>query len=70
MTSDDADICAVCLERACSVAAEGLFFPLILYSLRSGTHFLSRGLVVVTEFSIALRLSAAVFCAFTKIDYK
>jgi hypothetical protein len=25
-SSDDPDICAVCLERACNVAAEGLFF--------------------------------------------
>lgn len=24
-SSDDSDICAVCLERACSVAAEGNF---------------------------------------------
>jgi E3 ubiquitin-protein ligase XBAT32/33 len=24
--SDDPDICAVCLERACNVAAEGLLF--------------------------------------------
>lgn len=25
-SSDDPDICAVCLERVCNVAAEGLFF--------------------------------------------
>lgn len=24
-SADDSDICAVCLERGCSVAAEGLF---------------------------------------------
>ena len=25
-STDDSDLCAVCLERACSVAAEGSFF--------------------------------------------
>lgn len=28
--SDDAEICAVCLERACTIAAEGALLPLLL----------------------------------------
>lgn len=31
-TSDDTDFCAVCLERQCTVAAEGLLFLLLLLS--------------------------------------
>lgn len=30
-SSDDADTCAVCLERACTVAAEGLFFLSLIF---------------------------------------
>lgn len=35
-TSDDGDTCAVCLERVCSVAAEGKF---LFHTLASESYF-------------------------------
>lgn len=40
VTSDDTDTCAVCLEKACTVSAEGLFFLSCVFFFKKNTILL------------------------------